>query len=1217
MHPFISCIQVLIKHFFSSSEKGKLVHRHRYYTRLQARLMATPQDHPEFELESHSGADDLVVEILNPEQLAQENQVLKEKVGAMEVQLNEVMAMLQNLKSGAAAETTAVVGPDGVVSFVPPPRPANAATAPPPPGPGVNHLVCSPGVNAQSQPIAQRYPWGMPVGYMPRNVESNPAGVTGPSQTAVVVSGGAASGPQVHAPNHDAVLQGNSSSPTPGLITPTQNVAYQVGNPAQFGGYYYGIGSHPQGHVFENSQPRDQYRVLEERLRAVEGTGVRAKDARDLCLVPDIVLPPKFKAPDFDKYRGTGCPSSHITMYCRKMAAYASDDKLLIHCFQNSLGGASLDWYMQLQSSDIHSWKDLSEAFLRQYQYNMDMAPDRSQLQHMGKGDKESFKEYAQRWRGTAAQVKPPLTEKEMVYMFMETLPAIYYDRLIGSVSSNFSDMVVIGERLENGLRSGKIANHFGSSGGSGSSGGQKKHSSHFPKKKEGETNVISGGNPSFSSSPQTVPFSAPVQPQQVTKKRVSFDPIPMTYTELFNHLVSKNLINTRSMKPLQPPFPRGYNANATCSFHEGGIGHTVEDCKAFKHVVQDLIDANWISFKQNSPSTTTNPLPGHGRPSTNAIDDSTGQMIRGVETVKTPLSAIHDELCRFGVIKKGCCQENGCADSLCNGACETFKLVLQDLMDRRVVQVCTFETEGSVMTLQSNNGREARRPIEILYDYNPRQVQAKAQPIVIEIPAPFPYEKDSAVPWKYSTLPSGESSPNSSAVTNISGVSGITRSGRMYAPETLRAETSKAAEDRGRKGKEKESEMAQGKKTTEQEADEFLMIVRQSDYQIVDQLKQTPAKISMLSLLLSSEAHRTALMKVLSDAHVAQDISVCQFDGIVGNIVAANHLTFADDELPPGGRKHNQALHISVKCGDYVLARVLIDNGSSLNVMPKSTMDKLDVDCSYMKPSSTLVRAFDGSKKEVLGEMEFPIQIGPETFYVNFQIMDITSSYSCLLGRPWIHMAGAIPSSLHQRVKFVVDDKIVVVFGEEEMLVNKPSPFRYVEAAEESLETSFQSLEIANAVFGGSELSSPGSKLSRNEEMVARIMLEQGYKVGCGLGKTGQGILAPIQLKENRDRCGLGYHPSQAERKKMAEERKDRWLAKSRGQDPWSKRIPICDIRQSFTSAGLLDPNQIAAIGDGSEDEVGETSLVRRCLAGEKLKNWETADFPVAFNSK
>lgn len=213
--------------------------------------------------------------------------------------------------------------------------------------------------------------------------------------------------------------------------------------------------------------------------------------------------------------------------------------------------------------------------------------------------------------------------------------------------------------------------------------------------------------------------------------------------------------------------------------------------------------------------------------------------------------------------------------------------------------------------------------------------------------------------------------------------------------------------------------------------------------------------------------------------------------------------------------------------------------------------------------------------------------------------------------------MAGAVPSSLHQRVKFVVEDKIVVVFGEEEMLVNKPSPFRYVEAAEESLETSFQSLEIANAVFGGNELSSPVIKLSKNEEMVARIMMSKGYQLGRGLGKVGQGILAPVRLEENKGRYGLGYHPSEAERKKLAEERRGEWLAKLRGQDPWSKRIPICDIRQSFKSAGLLDPDQITAIEDGLEDEEGGTSLVRRCLAKEELKNWEAVDLPVTFSSK
>ena len=83
------------------------------------------------------------------------------------------------------------------------------------------------------------------------------------------------------------------------------------------------------------------------------------------------------------------------------------------------------------------------------------------------------------------------------------------------------------------------------------------------------------------------------------------------------------------------------------------------------------------------------------------------------------------------------------------------------------------------------------------------------------------------------------------------------------------------------------------------------------------------------MSLLLNSEAHRDALVKILNEAHVAQDITVNQLDGIVGNIVASNYITFTDDELTPEGKGHNKALHISVKCGEYTLSRVLIDNGS------------------------------------------------------------------------------------------------------------------------------------------------------------------------------------------------------------------------------------------------------------------------------------------------
>ena len=113
----------------------------------------------------------------------------------------------------------------------------------------------------------------------------------------------------------------------------------------------------------------------------------------------------------------------------------------------------------------------------------------------------------------------------------------------------------------------------------------------------------------------------------------------------------------------------------------------------------------------------------------------------------------------------------------------------------------------------------------------------------------------------------------------------------------------------------------------------------------------------------MSSEPHRALLLKVLNKAHVAQDISVEGFGGLVNNITAKNYLTFAEEEIPVLGRGHNRALHVSVKCMDHVVAKVLIDNGSSLNGMPKSTLEKLSINASHLRPSSMVVRAFDGSR--------------------------------------------------------------------------------------------------------------------------------------------------------------------------------------------------------------------------------------------------------------
>ena len=68
------------------------------------------------------------------------------------------------------------------------------------------------------------------------------------------------------------------------------------------------------------------------------------------------------------------------------------------------------------------------------------------------------MREYAQRWRELAAQVHPPLLDKEMVSLFANTLKAPYYEHMMGSSAQQFTDAVIVCERIEQGVKSGRIS---------------------------------------------------------------------------------------------------------------------------------------------------------------------------------------------------------------------------------------------------------------------------------------------------------------------------------------------------------------------------------------------------------------------------------------------------------------------------------------------------------------------------------------------------------------------------------------------------------------------------------------------------------------------------------------------------------------------------------------------------------------------------------------
>jgi len=67
---------------------------------------------------------------------------------------------------------------------------------------------------------------------------------------------------------------------------------------------------------------------------------------------------------------------------------------------------------------------------------------DKNELWAINQKDQETFKEYAQRWRKITTQVSPPLEEKEMTKILLNTLGQFYYEKMIASETNDFTEMV-------------------------------------------------------------------------------------------------------------------------------------------------------------------------------------------------------------------------------------------------------------------------------------------------------------------------------------------------------------------------------------------------------------------------------------------------------------------------------------------------------------------------------------------------------------------------------------------------------------------------------------------------------------------------------------------------------------------------------------------------------------------------------------------------------
>ena len=77
---------------------------------------------------------------------------------------------------------------------------------------------------------------------------------------------------------------------------------------------------------------------------------------------------------------------------------------------------------------------------------------------------------------------------------------------------------------------------------------------------------------------------------------------------------------------------------------------------------------------------------------------------------------------------------------------------------------------------------------------------------------------------------------------------------------------------------------------------------------------------------------------------------------------------------------------------------------------------------------SDLVIRAYDDSTRNVEGTFVAHVKIGPIEVVVEFTVLDIPVTYALLLGRPWYHILGGVPSTMHQKVKFLLDGEVITI---------------------------------------------------------------------------------------------------------------------------------------------------------------------------------------------
>ena len=146
--------------------------------------------------------------------------------------------------------------------------------------------------------------------------------------------------------------------------------------------------------------------------------------------------------------------------------------------------------------------------------------------------------------------------------------------------------------------------------------------------------------------------------------------------------------------------------------------------------------------------------------------------------------------------------------------------------------------------------------------------------------------------------------------------------------------------------------------------------------------------------------------------------------------------ITFLDSDMEGCQHPHDDPLVIRVFVANKTIHGVLVDNGSSADIIFTSAFDKMGIGREKLEPVNSHLRGFSGERVLPLGSIQLMLTLGDSssqaTTAVRFLIVDAPSTYNILLGRPSLNAIRVVPSAYHMVIKFPTANGVGMVRGDQ-----------------------------------------------------------------------------------------------------------------------------------------------------------------------------------------